>query len=949
MLQTIRIIDEEVTPLGRDTLADIRRLGLGPFDRVATVKVYRVEGFSFHQALAFARAIIDPGQRFTIDEAVELGAARLVEVGYKPGVMNPESASLLKVGRDLGLVGMVAADSSVEYHFFGTFGDDEVQTVLDRLLVNKTVQRVITETPATLVIEGGADPVIRTVPIRTMDPDALMALSNDALFFDLSEMQAVQAFFVSEGRDARDAELEVTGVFWSEHCSHKTFKAPIRTPEGPKPPFMTRLKETAARFSRGTISAFIDNAGVARFYEGWAINAKVETHNSPSAVEPYGGAATGTGGVLRDVDDTGEGAQVIASTDVFCLAPPTLPLSEVPPGCLHPDYLLRRVVAGVGDYGNRMGVPTNNGSFHFHSDFRAKPSVIVGAYGLLPEARATKGVSRPGDLVVVTGGRTGRDGVHGATFSSGEMTDRTAVVHGAAVQIGNAIEEKRMFDAGLALRDRGFVRARTDCGAGGFASAVGEMGSATGVHLELDTAPLKYAGLAPWEILISESQERTIFAIAPEHVEEALDICRRWNVEATVIGTFTETRRFVATYRGEVACDLPYSFLEEGRPERELKARSEPQTFAEPVTAAFVGLDLAAAYHGVMGHLNVCSKEPIVRRYDHSVQGTNALPPYGGVHHDAPNDAAVLRPLHDRPYGIIIAHGANPVLNRLDPYWGAIWAGVEALANLVAVGGNVREGETWLIDNFIWPYPTAPMLGALDRAVDACVTLMETFGTPFISGKDSLSSTYRRGNVTIEIPPVMCVSAFGRIPDVERSMSADFKRVGSHILLVGNPDYLGMGGSVFYDLHGCVGERPPRANLAELPLVFATMHEWITTGKVRAAHDVSEGGIAAALAEMCFGGDVGAKISLDFLPSAEPWRLLLNETPGCFLIETSPSVGNRLTRTHPRFVRYLGTTVERERITVVEHIKGRELCAIPLATLKAAWQRPMEEVFGHAA
>ncbi len=946
MIHEIRIGSRDAQdPAGADVMCEIiRTFGTSGIIGVRTVKLFRLEGGSDADARQIAeRVLADPiCERFSMNTPLLAESDRVVEVAYKPGVMNPEAASILNAVRDLGFADIAAVDSSVEYHFDGAFSENELSRILDRLLVNKTVQRVVVEKPATLLITGAAGSVA-IVPIRELDDEALLALSKDKLFLNLEEMRVIQSHFAALGRDPTDAELETLAQTWSEHCGHKTFNAKLVVDGVEKPPLMKRLKAASKKRGDLVVSSFVDNSGVLRFYDGMAICGKVETHNSPSAIEPYGGAATGSGGVFRDIMGTGLGAKTILSTDMFCLAPPDLPADALPPGCLYPSYLLRHVVRGVRDYGNRMGIPTANGSFHFHPDFRAKPSVIVGAYGLIPENQATKGAPLPGDKIIAIGGRTGRDGIHGATFSSAEMTDRTISVNSTAVQIGNAIEEKRMSDALLACRDEGIIRAVTDCGAGGFSSAIGEMGSVTGVRVELDAAPLKYPGLSPWEIWISESQERMILAIPPEHESRALDICRGLNVEATVLGEFTDDCRLLVTHHGEMVCDLEMEFLHHGLPQRVMTARWQPTIAVEPDIP--LPTDWADVFTRVMAHRNVCSKEPIVRLYDHGVQGTNALPPFGGVHHDGPNDAVVLRPLPDKPYGMIVAHGLNPVLNRIDPYWGSIWALTEALANLVAVGGDPRE--VGLIDNFIWPFPDEESLGALDRSVDACVDFANAMNLDFVSGKDSLSSTYRGmdGSV-IKIPPVLCISAFGRIPDVKKTVTSDFKMVGSPIVLVGRPSPRTMGGSVYADVRDVSGSDVPHVDLATLPELFRLMHEAIRDGLVFACHDVSEGGIAVALAEMCIGGARGATLSLDNHSRERPDRVLFSEMAGSFLVEVRPhALGEFLARLRegnvPRSL--IGSTSVDRAINVA--VKETHLFRVSVDDLKAAWHAPMKEVF----
>src|SRR3990167_5250609 len=356
-------------------------------------------------------------------------------------------------------------------------------------------------------------------------------------------MKVIQNYFKIIGRDPTDCEIEVLAQTWSEHCVHKTFNAKLIIDGKKKNPLIARIKSTAKNNKKIIVSAFEDNSGVIDFYDGWAMSGKVETHNSPSAIEPYGGAMTGSGGVFRDILGTGLGAKPIVSTDIFCFAPPDLLQKELPPGCLPPDYLLRKVVYGVRDYGNRVGIPTNNGSVHFHKDFRAKPTVAVGSFGIVKKSKSQKGNPKVGDLILTIGGRTGRDGVHGATFSSGEMTSETIDVLGSAVQIGNAIEEKRIIDLVMALSEQNLIRAVTDCGAGGYSSAIGEMAKSLGAEVDLEKVPLKYAGLAPWEIFLSESQERMVIASDPKNLKKVIELAKLYNVEMAAIGKFTGDRR----------------------------------------------------------------------------------------------------------------------------------------------------------------------------------------------------------------------------------------------------------------------------------------------------------------------------------------------------------------------------------------------------------------------
>lgn len=914
-----------------------RTIGIPGLEKVKTSRVYRLEDITNEIASRLARVLFaeEINQRYTINQPLITDTPHVVEVAYKPGVMNPESASIVKAAKDMS-IDLVAADSSTEYGFYGSMPREKVDQVVEKLLVNKTVERVVYETPETLQITGETGP-ISTVPVREATEEELTELSRDKLFLSLSEMRVIQQYFRSIGRDPREAELEVIAGRESEHCGHKTFKARVMVDGKEKPPLYERIKvEARKHFGDLVVSAFVDNSGVMKFYEGQTICGKVETHNSPSAIEPYGGAMTGSGGVFRDILGTGEGAKVVISTNMFCFAPWDMDRKKLPAGCLDPDYLQRRVVAGVRDYGNRMGIPTNNGSVHYHDDFRAKPTVIVGAYGILPENKSHKGVPHVGDLVVVVGGRTGRDGIHGATFSSGEMTERTINVNSSAVQIGHAIEEKRMFDAILEARDKGFVRAITDCGAAGFSSAIGEMAEDVGATVDISNAPLKYQGLAPWEIWMSESQERMILAIPSEKIDEFKKTCHKFNTEATVLGHFDSSHKLTVKYKDQTVVDLDYEFLKNGFGQRTMMAHWEKPQFDEAIPE--LPTNWIDTLKRVLAHGNVCSKEPIVRQYDHGVQGTNALPPFSGENFDGPNDAVVVTPILGKPYGMVKSHGMNPILNRIDPYWGSIWVTAEAMANYVAVGGNPSEAV--LVNNYIWPFPDEESMGSLDRSVDAVVDCMAALERPVISGKDSLSSTYRgKDGQVIKIPPVLCMSVFGRIPDVEKTITSDLKKVGSTLVLVGQLDK-NMGGSTYYDINGLVGNEVPKVDLETLPKVLKSVHEAIKSGKVLACHDVSEGGIVGSFTEMAFGGNIGVEVTLN--AQERPDMFLFNETAGCFIIEVEDSeVVEKLFGDIPYIV--LGRTTDAKQIKV--RFGENELFSASIDEVKQAWQEPLRRIF----
>ena len=879
-----------------------------------TARVYRLEGITEKQAKILAEKLFreNVNQTYTINKPIFPNA---IEIAYKMGVMNPEVASIIKAARDLK-VNLIACDSSREY--------------LNKApIFNPLTEHIVKKEPTTLLIKEKAGKTA-VIPIREMGDKELLSLSKDKLFLNLDEMKTIQKYFQKIRRDPTDLELETLAQTWSEHCAHKTFKAKLIIDGKSKAPLIERIKKEALKHKKNVVSAFVDNAGVMDFYDGWAINGKAETHNAPSAIEPYGGAMTGSGGVFRDVVATGQGAKCVVSTDIFCLAPPGMDKNKLPSGTLPPDYILKRVVSAVRDYGNRVGIPTNNGSFHFHEDFRAKPIVLVGSYGILPKTKAKKGKPKVGDVGVVIGGRIGRDGIHGATFSSGEMSERTMKVNATAVQIGNAIEEKRVFDAILEARDQDLIRAVQDLGAGGFSSAIGEMGEKTGVAVHLEKAPLKYQGLSPWEIWVSELQERMLIILPPKNLKKFLEICKKYNVEATEIVEFDGSRKLQVYFNKKQVGDLEMTFLHGGLPQRVMRA-----TYVKVTSPSRLHLNIPKTkkrwinhLEKILSHGNINSKEPILRMYDHNVQGTNALHPFTGVGMDGPNDAAVIRPLLDKPYGLVVAHGLNPVFTMMDPYWGSIWAGAEAISNYVAVGGDYKNAS--LINNYIWPFPDEEWLGKLDRCVDAVCNFMKALKIPVISGKDSLSATYRGSNgFVLHSPPTLCISAFGRIPDVRKTVSSDLKNIGSTIVLVGQEAHLRGEAKTLPGSHlGGV----PRVDLKMLPRVLEKMHKAIISGKVLACHDVSEGGLIITIFEMCVGGNCGVEIKVD-------GKRLLSETAGCFIVEVeNEKMAKRLFKGIP--YKILGKTIKDEKLIV------EDLFTADVNKLQKAWQKPMKEVFG---
>jgi phosphoribosylformylglycinamidine synthase len=783
-----------------------------------------------------------------------------------------------------------------------------------------------------------------TVALLELDDDGLAKLSRDGqLSLSLAEMQAIQAHFRGMGRDPTDVELETLAQTWSEHCSHKTLKGTIDY-EGRR--IDNLLKETIfaatqeVRRQLGAddwcVSVFEDNAGVVRFDEHYNVCFKVETHNHPSAIEPYGGANTGLGGVIRDVLGTGLGARPVCNTDVFCFAPPDTPPGALPPGVLHPRKVMHGVVAGVRDYGNRMGIPTVNGAICFDDRYVGNPLVYCGTVGLLPVDRSVK-QPMPGDLIVALGGRTGRDGVHGATFSSIQLTSESEQVSGGAVQIGNAITEKKLLDVLLQARDLGLYHAVTDCGAGGFSSAVGEMGEKIGAAVELERAPLKYDGLSYTEIWISEAQERMVLAVPPERWDRLRELCAAEGVEATAIGRFEATGRLRLSYHDQQVADLDMDFLHNGRPAVVRQALWRPSPGAS-LRAPGVSRDLNAILLKILSSWNVCSKEWVIRQYDHEVQGGSVIKPLVGLANDGPGDAAVILPVLGSWRGVAVGCGINPHYGELDPYAMAALAIDEAARNVVAVGSD--PARIALLDNFCWGNTDRPeTLGSLVRAAQACHDIAIAYRMPFISGKDSLNNEFHARGRHIVIPPTLLISAIGIVPDVRRCVTMDLKEPGNALLLVGiTRDELG--GSHHHLVTEQDGGMVPAVDRELAPRLFAVVHETIRRGLVRSCHDLSEGGLAVALAEMAFAGGVGADV--DRLGGELPVEaLLFAESASRFVLEVAPGqvaavealfAGLPLAR--------IGTTVKETRLRIAGPA-GEWVIWAPLEQLKQAWQPPL--------
>ncbi len=781
---------------------------------------------------------------------------------------------------------------------------------------------------------------VETIPLNGLSEDELVRLSRERLLYlDAAEMRVIQEFFGQMQRDPTDVELETLAQTWSEHCVHKTFRADIdftwRNTDGSIKE-QTSISGLLRQYIRAATeavkppwlrSAFVDDAGIIEFDDTHDIAFKVETHNHPSALEPFGGANTGTGGVVRDI--LGVSARPIATTDVLCFGPQDFPNDELPNGLLHPTRIASGVVAGIADYGNKLGLPTSNGAVFYDEGYLGNPLVFCGCAGILPkDSHRTE--AQVGDLVVVVGGRTGRDGLHGATFSSAELTHETAEEAGSAVQIGDPIMEKGLIELVEAARDSQLYTAITDCGAGGLSSAVGEMGSVIGVDVELQDVLLKYPGLVPWEIWLSEAQERMVLAVAPERLKELQDLADLWDVPLSVLGTFTGDAKLVVRYGGKVVADLTMSFLHDGIPRRHLIAE-----YAEPanVTPSYTDVDATVMLHRMLAHPNISSKEEIVRRYDHEVRGGTIVRPLTGPHMDGPSDAAVLKPLgtwrHNK--AMSISAGVNPILGQHDPYSMAVSAVDEAVRNAVAVGADPERVA--ILDNFCWGNPSMPdRLGTLVRACQGCYDAAVAYGTPFISGKDSLNNEY---NGTA-IPGTLLISAIAIVQDINRCVTSDLKAEGNALYVVGDTK-AELGGSLLHKLLELEGGVAPSMPIAPLER-YRALHAAMMLGLVESCHDCSEGGLAVALAEMAIGGRLGVSVTLESATLSDS-EALFSESNGLLVVEVKPENESEfMTMMADVPCQRIGTVSGDMDVTIA--VNGQSAVSTQVAELVSSWKTP---------
>ena len=817
-------------------------------------------------------------------------------------------------------------------------------------------------------VQAAHEPRIEEIDLEVSDRELERISSSRTLALNLEEMRAIRDYFrrpeirarrekVGLGANPTDVELEALAQTWSEHCHHKVFNGVIEyREEGGETRLIDSLFATFIR--RATeelddprlLSVFSDNAGVIRFNDRLALVYKVETHNSPSALDPYGGAMTGIVGVNRDPFGTGLGARLIANVWGYCLGNPEMDRSSVPEGLLHPRRIREGVHRGVIEGGNQSGIPYARGWEIFEDRYLGKPLVFCGTLGEMPlEIQGICTTEKricAGDAVVMVGGRVGKDGIHGATFSSEELHASSPV---QAVQIGDPITQKRMTDMLLEARDRLLYRTLTDNGAGGLSSSVGEMATLSGgCRLDLARVPLKYQGLNPWEILVSEAQERMTLAVAPGQLDEYLALSRQRGVESTVLGRFSGDGMFHISYGERIAAYLELEFLHHGDPPYHLQAVFRRKSFEEPRLEIE---DFGECLGAMMRRLNLCSGEEKGRQYDHEVQGRSVIKPFVGRHYDVPGDATVLAAEYGGSEGIVLSEGINPFYSDIDTYWMAASVLDLAVRRVVSVGGD--PDFICALDNFCWPNVVkdsmperSHKLAQLVRACEGLYEFCKAYRVPLISGKDSMSNDCTLTDPPISVPPTLLVSVLGRVPHLNRAVTLDLKAPGDLLYIFGDTREE-LGGSELYRYYGertrgraYVGNTVPRVDAKAALKLYRAVHRAMQRGVLRSCHAPAMGGLAAALLRKSFAGELGVEVDLAAVPAAagSDAAVLFAESNGRLLATTSPENRGELEACMKGCsFACIGTVLQQPEI----RIRGRSaemLTECGLAELKGAWK-----------
>lgn len=875
------------------------------------------------------------------------------EVSYQRGMTDPETDSVLHIAPNLNLHDLAWVRLATRIQFLGV--DEEVaDEITRRFFFNATMQALIGsgESWNTLIPQGRVGGV-ELFPVAEMDMNELAALSEERrLFLSQKQLETIRRFYSAEGRHAHDGELEMIAARWSDHCSHTTLRALG---------LFQAIQEATDRIAHPlVVSAFHDNAGAMWFYEGWALCLKGETHISPSSVATYGGIMTKHGGVIRDTLGFAHGAWPWAGTTFMGICDPTMSWEDVPAGALHPLIILLESISGTCDYTNPMGIPMAGWQYLVHPH-NVKCFALGHSAGVIPLHRAQKGVPQKDDICLLIGGKTGIDGIHGATVSSGAMTSETASVDGTHVQIGMPIEERKFMEAIPRLRDANCIRAITDCGAAGLSSAVGEMAENTGVKINLAWVDLKCAAMSPWEIWLSESQERMVLAIPPEKLEEALGILDTFAVPRTIIGIFTDTHRCQVVYdasissdawvyekqpgfSGDIVVDLPYRFLDSEAPLPNIPV-SRPKPSSQETIWPTMPVDQGRWITTVtkhLGHFNICDQSAAGHQYDQTVQGNTTLSFLGGVDENMPDELFVATPVQGKPWGAGLSNAVNQRYGEVDAAGMGIHVTVQAVAKLVAAGFS--PDDIILCGNLYTPKVTDNPEAAwqlVQLVKSGYVPASEALGTPVITGKDSSSGTFNSKVGRIDAPLTVDIAAMGRIKDAGNVLPKAFCNPGDEIYLY-TPGLKrpALGGSVFFDTFGYRGDTLPHIDLPEVRKGFVRYHQLVTASPPTARSAIAEGGLMRRLFEMSLGERHGCSIEL---PTGDPLTWLFGEFSGS-IVFTLPAgtINPNWTPLQDGTCQKIGEVVDAPTITVRSN--NRSLFSSDINQLAAHWAKTFTEV-----
>ncbi len=979
-----------ISPAIKDPRADIKKKQFNALDirgavnSVSIIDSYTIDASIKQDKLKSIAAVLANShlEKSYIDKIITPKKFKwLIEIGFLPGVTDNIGTTAKETIEDLLKIKFNDGEAvyfSQIFFISGTLTAEEAE-IIGTSLYNPLIQRIRIKSRAEFIKDDDLLIVVPKVVLKAqndvfkidlnvsdeelskigkqgiIDPNGT---SRGPLALDVEYMKAIKNYFKNKKRHPTDVELESIAQTWSEHCKHTIFAASIDGVE--KGLYKTYIKEATnvIRKNKGKkdicLSVFTDNSGAISFDDDYLVTHKVETHNSPSALDPFGGSVTGIVGVNRDAIGFGLGAKPVANVYGFCFANPndTRPLyrdKNKTQKMLSPKRIMEGVIHGVNVGGNCSGIPTAQGFVYFHDRFRGKPLVFVGTVGLIPrkigKRLSTKKAAFAGDYIVMVGGKVGQDGIHGATFSSEEMNADSPAT---AVQIGDPITQKKLSDAIIKeARDLNFYNSITDDGAGGLSCSVAEMAKeCNGCQVELEKVPLKYPGLPPWKIWISESQERMTLAVPKKKWKSFKSLMDKRGVEATVIGEFTNSGKCVVRYNKKTVMDVDLEFLHDGLPAKHLVTSSAPKIYLEPLMQK--EKSFAPVLLSMLRRLNITSYEFISKQYDHEVQASSILKPLQG-RGQINADATVIRPILSSKKGVVLSAALYPSYSEIDSYKMAASSIDNAIRSSVAAGGDIENMA--ILDNFCWCSSNNPeRLGQLKKAVKACYDYSIAYNTPFISGKDSMFNDFKgfdenSNPITISIPPTLLISAIGVINDVEKVISLDFKFAGDLVYLLGKTSEE-LGGSEYFAYLSEKNEKEYFGN--SVPTVDSTKNKKlykafkICADKeiIASAISLGRGGLGVALSKSSTGGKLGVEISLKKISeniSSDDFTLF-SESQGRILVSINPKnkqVFEKIMKGNAFFL--IGKVSNNSKIKIVGQ-RGRAIVDIPVADALVAYK-----------